>query len=672
MRKRTLLKQVLLLCALMVGSGSAWAEEETITLTCSNVSSTTSYPTTEKTFTESDVTFGYVNVMINNSNGTPTGWASKQVMQCKANGELYNTDAISGLKNIRVYLVVNTNAFTVFYGNASKPTTDANSVSRPTTPTGTESIDYTTYANKKTGNGTTNASYYDFDLSGKDATYFRIKNGSGANYIYKIVITYDADDAPAASVANPTFTIAGGDYTTTQTVKVDEYDDNLLYFYTTDGTEPDCDENLDGTGTSEEYNDNVGIAISQTTTLKMIAVDEDGNKSSVTTATYTFPYKSIAEFMAANTMAKLDLTGAQVVYIDENKKNIYVRDASGAIDLFNSTGFSTSLTTGDILSGVIEGKYSPYKNLPEIANIVDINALTTTGNETVIAKVIDGTTAAIAANLCDLVKIENTEITTSDSKYYVGDNSDIQLYDNFSVGYTVTTGKAVDVSGIATVYNTTYELFPRYETDIVYLASSEAVEIGANGGMTYCSSHALDFTGVDAIEVYKAKVENKQVILTRIKKVPAEEGVILMSATGSAVDAINVPYLTTAADDVADNALVGVTVKTPVAYNPTTDVYNYIMQKSGSSFVFNYATGANLKANRAYLSTSYDATTSGAPALEVIIGGENGDDNTTAVSEKVTVDSSEASAPVYNLAGQRVSQPTKGLYIVNGKKVIIK
>ena len=27
---------------------------------------------------------------------------------------------------------------------------------------------------------------------------------------------------------------------------------------------------------------------------------------------------------------------------------------------------------------------------------------------------------------------------------------------------------------------------------------------------------------------------------------------------------------------------------------------------------------------------------------------------------------------VYNLAGQRVAQPTKGLYIVNGKKVVIK
>ena len=31
----------------------------------------------------------------------------------------------------------------------------------------------------------------------------------------------------------------------------------------------------------------------------------------------------------------------------------------------------------------------------------------------------------------------------------------------------------------------------------------------------------------------------------------------------------------------------------------------------------------------------------------------------------------EAAAPIYNLNGQRVAQPSKGLYIVNGKKVIV-
>ena len=46
------------------------------------------------------------------------------------------------------------------------------------------------------------------------------------------------------------------------------------------------------------------------------------------------------------------------------------------------------------------------------------------------------------------------------------------------------------------------------------------------------------------------------------------------------------------------------------------------------------------------------------------------DDETTGIN---AVQSSGLKADsYYNLAGQRVAQPTKGLYIVNGKKVIIK
>jgi hypothetical protein len=36
------------------------------------------------------------------------------------------------------------------------------------------------------------------------------------------------------------------------------------------------------------------------------------------------------------------------------------------------------------------------------------------------------------------------------------------------------------------------------------------------------------------------------------------------------------------------------------------------------------------------------------------------------------VKTTKANGEYYNLAGQRVAQPTKGLYIVNGKKVVIK
>ena len=70
-----------------------------------------------------------------------------------------------------------------------------------------------------------------------------------------------------------------------------------------------------------------------------------------------------------------------------------------------------------------------------------------------------------------------------------------------------------------------------------------------------------------------------------------------------------------------------------------------------------------IKPFRAYFTTSNDA-----PALSFNFDGE-----TTGISEELRVKSGECNAPaVYNLNGQRVAQPTKGLYIVNGKKVVIK
>ena len=185
---------------------------------------------------------------------------------------------------------------------------------------------------------------------------------------------------------------------------------------------------------------------------------------------------------------------------------------------------------------------------------------------------------------------------------------------------------------------------------------------------THCYKKALDFSSTD-ITVYKAKVDGSVVKLTEVTDgiVPAGEGVILYAETA---DTYTVPVTTTAAT-ISDNELVGVTEDTAIDYIAG-GKYNYILQKDGDDLVFRKATGAKLRANRAYLSTTYDVTAVGAPVLEVVIGGENGDDNTTGVSEKVTVESGEASATVYNLNGQRVSQPTKGLYIVNGKKVILK
>lgn len=48
------------------------------------------------------------------------------------------------------------------------------------------------------------------------------------------------------------------------------------------------------------------------------------------------------------------------------------------------------------------------------------------------------------------------------------------------------------------------------------------------------------------------------------------------------------------------------------------------------------------------------------------------DENTTGISLQLKEEDKRSDSDVYNLSGQRVARPTKGLYIVNGKKVVIK
>ena len=68
-----------------------------------------------------------------------------------------------------------------------------------------------------------------------------------------------------------------------------------------------------------------------------------------------------------------------------------------------------------------------------------------------------------------------------------------------------------------------------------------------------------------------------------------------------------------------------------------------------------------LAAGKAYLPIAAGS----APELQLSFGSEA--TGIKAIANSVAVNSS-----IFNLSGQRVSQPTKGLYIVNGKKVVMK
>lgn len=157
--KRNLLKTWLLLCALIVGSGTMWAEDKTITLTYSSFGLETSYKV--KTATVDGIDFTVNQGYKGNGN-------TIQMNSSKGSGILYNTTAITGLKSIQVNVASGNKTYTITTGTSEKPT-----------------------ANVQTGTtgGTYNA------LAGD--TYFQLKV-SGASYFSSIVITYS--DTPAAKV----------------------------------------------------------------------------------------------------------------------------------------------------------------------------------------------------------------------------------------------------------------------------------------------------------------------------------------------------------------------------------------------------------------------------------------------------------------------------------------
>ena len=171
--------------------------------------------------------------------------------------------------------------------------------------------------------------------------------------------------------------------------------------------------------------------------------------------------------------------------------------------------------------------------------------------------------------------------------------------------------------------------------------------------ISFCSDKALDFTNVEGLEaLVVTKINDTSVSTEKVETVPAGVGVILHK-TGTATS-FNVPVAATATKP-AKNFLVGVLEATEIGGNGT----DYVL-KDGK---FMKANAGTLAAGKAYLKTDVNA----APALTIGYG----DEGTTGIRSidngQLTIDN-----VYYDLSGRRVAEPTKGVYIVNGKKVVIK
>ena len=191
------------------------------------------------------------------------------------------------------------------------------------------------------------------------------------------------------------------------------------------------------------------------------------------------------------------------------------------------------------------------------------------------------------------------------------------------------------------------------------------VTIGVEGVKTFCPMEELDFTSVSGMKAYIASVFNRQtgvLTLTRVNDVPIGTGLLLKGEPGT----YPVPWKQSFS--IVSNLLKGVTEATNVGAAEGGYV-NYVLS-NGSEGVGFYkvgAAGASLEAGRAYLQIPAEAATSRS-SLRLRFDDE---DEATGISATLT-NSEEVNSAVYDLQGRRVEQPLPGLYIRNGKKVIIK
>ena len=179
--------------------------------------------------------------------------------------------------------------------------------------------------------------------------------------------------------------------------------------------------------------------------------------------------------------------------------------------------------------------------------------------------------------------------------------------------------------------------------------TSIAKTISAAGYATLCSELPLDFTG-SGVRAYIAKTDDTTVKFTEVTSVPAMTGVLLKGEAGDKT-------ITVAASktDVSTNALVGVLEETKV-----NDIFVLMDGAQGVGF-YKTENTFTVGANTAYLPASV------APARLFIGFDEEGE--ATGIE---AIERNQQKESVFNLNGQRVAAPQKGLYIVNGKKVVLK
>ena len=390
-------------------------------------------------------------------------------------------------------------------------------------------------------------------------------------------------------------------------------------------------------------------------TITAYAQDAKGNKSSVANATYTkIEILSIAEAKAAydaagaNVAVAVDLTDAVVTV--NSGSYLFIENATTGINIYNSGAdyaVGTKFTKGYIL-----GESAAYGTMHQITSAVfeDVETTTVTVEPTEVAIAdLVGNNAEYEGRFVKLtgvsVDVANKTITQGEDTY--------ALYNRFNL--ELSNAAMCDIEGVVAIYNTTEQLYITKVSPYYTLTVTEA------GWATMF----LDFaTTIPAnVECYVVTdIQGGYVIVEEVTGVlPASTGVIVKATAGE------YKFEATAETASVESLLKGSTISevvTPAGTAYVLGINEGVVGLYKAELDENDGTAFLNNANKAYLVV---------PAASQAVQYFSFDFGAGTTGINGVVAEAAASGKIYDITGREVKAiTTPGIYIVGGKKVVVK
>ena len=503
--------------------------------------------------------------------------------------------------------------------------------------TGIEFTNHTSNFNLTPSEGEMGGSGSARTWTGETATLVLTATGNTQIGTMNVTITKANSNAPAAPVIDGLTPFEGS---TTVTITAEE---GAAIYYTINGVTP----------SSESTHYEAPFQLTESATVKAIAYSEGGVPSTISTKEFikTPSVATIAEYKQLAEGTTFVFTGnVAVTYV--NGKYLYVKDETGSALIFGNSNFD--FTQGQVLEAGWKAETTVYNGLLEAKNPENVSATDQT------------------VEIAPEEKAVNAISTTNDNEYIIVTNVSIDepVNKNFTitdangntiVGRTNFTGvdhptdldAKYDITCLVGEYNGTVQLYP---TEYNAAAVIEPVVLegvaftDARQWATWYGDASLALP--EHVTAYVVTgVQGDAVAVEALDYIPAGTGVLLYSET--AAESVSAMPYTGEAGTIPTSLLVG-SLETQNVSNAYL-LYNnqFILAQDGTT----------VGAHRCYLPMS--ASAQGIPVLKI------GTPGTVTGVETISTNGNGDNT-YYNLMGQPVANPTPGIYIRGGKKVIVK